>query len=347
MACAALTSRFSTTCPSRASLGDDLGHVLVRPHELGAVADLVLRDSDRRVEDRVDVERHVAGAAVVAAERPEVPHDVAHAQRALARLVEHLPVLWIAAPALQHEAQVGQHVRQGVVDLVRDAGGEQPHARHALAALELLEQRLPLRDVARDEHGRHDRVARHDGPEPVLVMDGLALPRPTLCVSKLATWPVAKTWASLSMNAPVSSGLTHSVTRVPMTSPSERVGRIRLTKRIVPSSSMMTAKSGMFSASARHFSWLLRTSSSARLRSASSTNRTIAPLGRSVAGSRTATARKTAHAIVPSRRRTPRVAGPWSSPVASARVTGYSEAGNGEPSSRIVSPSKSIVRCGG
>ena len=57
--------------------------------------------------------------------------------------------------APEHVLEVHEQVREGVVDLVRDARRERPERRHSLALQELMLELDPLGHVARDDdHGR-------------------------------------------------------------------------------------------------------------------------------------------------------------------------------------------------
>ena len=87
-----------------------------------AVPDLVLRDVHGRGHGARDVDGCLRLAGVDPGERAELRHDRADAAPALQRLSQQ--VLGGLVLALQQQLDVGEHVREGVVDLVGHAGGQ-------------------------------------------------------------------------------------------------------------------------------------------------------------------------------------------------------------------------------
>ena len=126
---------------------------------------LIDESSTRRSVDRP------ALLLVAAREHPQVAHDVAHALGALARLGQRLARLVErvarcrrrrhaagAADArrerrdlVPHEVDVGDDVRERVVDLVRDARRQRPDRRHAAREDQLVLHPPPLRQIADEE----------------------------------------------------------------------------------------------------------------------------------------------------------------------------------------------------
>ena len=125
--------------------------------ELGAVADRLARERDRRLDDGEHVDRP-EGDVVHAREREEIAHDRPNAIHALERDLEHLAALARALPERREQAlrdlDVVEHVAERVVHLVGDARGEHADRRHAIRHEQLLLQTNAIGHVAPDDEPR-------------------------------------------------------------------------------------------------------------------------------------------------------------------------------------------------
>jgi hypothetical protein len=152
------------------------------------VADLVAGDLDRRARDRGQVDPP-ARLAVGARERAELADDRRDALGPAVGFVEELDqrldarrVARAFRELSRDPVEVQHQVGEGIVDLVRDAGGHRPDRGEAIGLDELRLEGLPGADVAghRDDGGPAFEVARaaarlelHDRPiGPARVVDG-------------------------------------------------------------------------------------------------------------------------------------------------------------------------------
>ena len=155
MACRALTSRLSITCPSRASLPMHLRGLAEVLHQPRPGAHRMGRHAQRGHHHLVDIQ-HRPLLPLLPAEHLQIAHDDADALGALAgtlqaglRLGEPLGP---AGQTLPHALQVQHQVGERVVDLMTDSGGQRAHRGDALGGHQLRLELLLRGDVAVGGH---------------------------------------------------------------------------------------------------------------------------------------------------------------------------------------------------
>ena len=155
-------------------VGLDKGHVVEVAHEAGAVADLVPHEADRGLEDAPHVEE-AAVVALRARESGQIADDAAHPRGFVARDLERgreigellghdgaahdLGARVLVGAGLEeppYVIEVRDHVREGVVDFVRDAGRERAQRGEPARLEEALFHGAARRDVGAYADDTHD-----------------------------------------------------------------------------------------------------------------------------------------------------------------------------------------------
>lgn len=161
--------------PQSRFVGDHGRHRANVEDQLGPVTNLVLRDAERGAQDLAYVHQLVA-LFVVSREGPEIADDATDSFRPFTSFLECVAEVSGERPVMpQHEVEVRHDVGERIVDLVRDPGGKQSHARQPLASRELTLQREIRRDVPGDDERRDDVAVAEHRRDPGLV--------PALCAS--------------------------------------------------------------------------------------------------------------------------------------------------------------------